>query len=87
MTPVGYSDFVEAADEASAIATAMEALEARGITPFETPLYVEDLGDGSFEVVLRRRITDRPEPKTQDEAGDPDAIAKYFEANGLTLVK
>ena len=82
----GYSNFVQADDEAAAIAKAMTALEAKGITPYEVPLYVEDLGEGEFEVVLRKRVSALPKTRI-DEAGDPDAMDEILTGFGLRLVK
>lgn len=71
MTVEGYSNFVTAESEDVAIARAIADLERRGMMPDPTPLYVEDQGDGTIEVVLRerRRRHDHPDEGVFDVYG------------------
>lgn len=58
MTHTGYGITVEAASEAEAAERGLAAMEAErpDVQWFEVPLHVEDLGDGLWDVVLRKRI-------------------------------
>lgn len=60
MIPEGLSNFVPARSEEEAIAQAIADLMTRGVIPNPDPLYLEDLGDGTFEVVLEPVFRARP---------------------------
>lgn len=59
----GRSIFLAAESEEAAVATAIERLPGS----FETPLFVEAQGDGTYEVVLRARVADLPKPRMTSE--------------------
>jgi len=82
MAHIGFSTYVRAADEAEAVQEAVLVLEAeRGVEFHEVPLWIEDQHDGTWEVVLRKRVSpkaDRPVTGSFNErtglpfAGIPD---------------
>jgi hypothetical protein len=86
-SPDGYSLTVVAPDQTAAIVRAVDKLaETKGVIGYEVPLYIEDLGDGAWEVVLRPRITTAPVPResiTPDSRADIIRLEDFLGSAGL----